>query len=69
MLARVLLEYIDAHATWFGIEPICTVLTRAGARVSPTMYYAGKARAPSALSVSDATTLAWIVTIHANSTA
>jgi putative transposase len=61
----VLVEYIDAHREQFGVEPICTVLTGAGTQIAPSTYYAARKRAPSARSVSDAATLARIVTIHA----
>ena len=61
----MLVEYIDAHRDRFGVEPICTVLTGAGTQIAPSTYYAAKKRAPSARAVSDAVTLARIVTIHA----
>src|SRR4051812_16182725 len=61
----VLVEYIDEHRDRFGVEPICTALTAAGTQIAPSTYYAAKKRAPSARSVSDAATLAKIVTIHA----
>jgi putative transposase len=62
----VLVEYIDAHRDRFGVEPICTVLTRAGTQIAPSTYYAAKTRAPSARAVSDAATMARIVKIHAD---
>ena len=40
---------IDAHRETFGVEPICSVL-----QLAPSTYYAARARAPSARSVSDA---------------
>ncbi|WP_156035520.1 IS3 family transposase [Terrabacter tumescens] len=61
----VLVEYIDEHRDRFGVEPICTALTAAGTQIAPSTYYAAKKRAPSARAMSDAVTLARIVTIHA----
>ena len=37
----------------FGVEPICTVLTEAGAQIAPSTYYASKSRPPSARAVHD----------------
>ena len=44
-----MIAYIDAHRETFGVEPICSVL-----QFAPSTYYAARARAPSARSVSDA---------------
>ena len=65
MPTGVLVEYIDEYRDRFGVEPICTVLSGAGTQIAPSTYYAAKKRVPSARSVSDAATLAKIVTIHA----
>jgi putative transposase len=45
---------VDQHKDQFGVEPICTALTEAGAKIAPSTYYAAKARAPSTRAVSDA---------------
>ena len=44
-----LIAYVDAHKDQFGVEPICTVLTEAGAKIAPSTYYAHHARPPSKL--------------------
>ena len=41
--------YIDGHKDQFGVEPICTTL-----QISPSTYYATKARVPSAMALRDA---------------
>jgi putative transposase len=41
-------SFIDSHRDQFGVEPICKVL-----KVAPSVYYAHKARPPSARAVAD----------------
>jgi len=55
----VIVDYVDAHRSEFGVEPICTVL-----QVAPSTYYAAKVRPPSARAVTDATTTAAIRALH-----
>ncbi|HZK51500.1 MAG TPA: IS3 family transposase [Actinomycetota bacterium] len=64
MLTAVLVDYIDQHREKFGVEPICEVLTQAGTKIAPSTYHAAKARAPSARTISDATTTALIEQVH-----
>ncbi|MCZ6737384.1 MAG: IS3 family transposase [Actinobacteria bacterium] len=45
----VMVNYIDAHRSEFGVEPICRVL-----QVAPSTYYAAKSRLPSARAIRDA---------------
>jgi putative transposase len=47
------------------VEPICAVLTEAGAKITPSTYYTHRTRPPSARSVTDAATTAGIETVHA----
>ena len=49
-----MIDYIDRYRAEFGVEPICRVLTSAGARIAPSTYYAAKTRPPSARAVRDA---------------
>ncbi|WP_299451300.1 IS3 family transposase, partial [uncultured Serinicoccus sp.] len=49
-----LISYIDEHKDQFGVEPICTVLTEAGAKIAPSTYYAAKTRPPSSRALADA---------------
>ena len=43
-----MVDYIDAHRSEFGVEPICTTL-----QVAPSTYYAAKSRLPSARQIRD----------------
>ena len=40
----VIVEYIDAHRSRFGVDPICAVLTEHGIRIAPSIYYKARAR-------------------------
>lgn len=48
------MAYIDAHRhdvvdkREVGVEPICTVLKKAGVQIAPSSYYAAKTRPPPA---------------------
>jgi putative transposase len=48
-----MIDYIDRYRAEFGVEPICRVLSSAGARIAPSTYYATKTRPPSARAVRD----------------
>ena len=61
----MLVDYIDLHRDRFGVEPICTVLRKAGMQIAPSTYYAAKTRPPSARAVSDAATTEAIGRAHA----
>lgn len=50
----MIIAYIDAYRDEHGVEPICRVLTTAGAKIAPSTYYASKTRPPSARAISDA---------------
>jgi putative transposase len=45
----MIVEFIDANRSEFGVEPVCTTL-----QVAPSTYYAAKTREPSARAVRDA---------------
>ena len=49
----MIVAYIDGHRGEFGVEPICRVLTEAGAKIAPSTYYAPKSRPLSARAVAD----------------
>lgn len=40
----MIVDYIDAHRTRFGVDPICRVLTEYGVQIAPSTYYARKQR-------------------------
>jgi putative transposase len=50
----VIVDYIDAHRSEFGVEPICAVLSEHGCKIAPSTYYAHKTRAVSARAARDA---------------
>ena len=50
----MIVAYIDEHRDEFGVEPICRVLSEAGAKIAPSTYYAAKSRPLSARAISDA---------------
>ncbi len=49
-----------------GVEPICTVLTEAGAKIAPSTYYAAASREPSARARRDEELKAEIARVHAD---
>ena len=49
-----MIAYVDQHKEQFGVEPICTALTEAGATIAPSTYYAAKTRPPPKRAVADA---------------
>lgn len=53
----MIVDYIDEHRDEFGIEPICRVLTEAGAKIAPSTYHARKTRPMSARAARDAAML------------
>lgn len=61
----MIVDYIDAHKTDYGVEPICRVLGRAGVQIAPSTYYAAKTRPPSARAVRDADLVEQIHRVHA----
>jgi len=60
-----LIDYVDQHKQEYGVEPICRVLTEAGAKIAPSTYYAARSRPPSARTVADALLDERIVATHA----
>ncbi|MFV9426914.1 IS3 family transposase [Rhodococcus aetherivorans] len=61
---QVIVDYIDAHKTDYGVEPICRVLTRTGVQIAPSTYYAAKTRPPSPRTVRDAELVEEIHRVH-----
>jgi putative transposase len=49
----VIVAFIDSYKRWFGVEPICRVLTKHGMKITPSTYYAARSRRRSARAVSD----------------
>ena len=61
----LIVAFIDQHKLEHGVEPICHVLSEAGAKIAPSTYYAHGTRPPSARSITDAATTAVIEQVHA----
>jgi putative transposase len=49
----LIVDYIDRYRRFFGVEPICRVLTEHGIQIAPSTYYSARNRPPSARAVSD----------------
>ncbi len=49
-----MVAFIEAFRDQFGVEPACRALRQAGVRISPSGYYAARARPPPARAVRDA---------------
>ena len=49
-----MVAFIEACRDQFGVEPACRALRQAGVRISPSGYYAARARPPPARAVRDA---------------
>ncbi len=62
----LIVAFIDGHKLEHGVEPICRVLTEAGAKIAPSTYYVAKSRPPSARSISDAATTEVIEQVHSD---
>ena len=60
------MAFVAQHASRFGVEPICRVLTAHGVKIAPSSYYAHRNRPPSARAVRDAVVLERIRHVHAD---
>ncbi len=59
----MIVDYIDEHRQEFGVEPICRVLTEAGAKIAPSTYHARKTRPISTRAARDAVLLPMLLTL------
>ena len=59
----MIVDYIDEHRLEFGVEPICRVLTKAGAKIAPSTYHARKTRPVSARAARDAVLLPMLLAL------
>lgn len=59
----MIVAYIDGHRNEFGVEPICRGLTAAGAKISPSTYYAAKSRPLSTRAIRDAAMMAVLMAL------
>jgi putative transposase len=60
----LVIEFIDAHRERFGVEPICTELSKHGCGIAPSTFYAAKTRPPSARRLADEALLVEIRRVH-----
>ncbi len=60
-------EFIDAQREYFGVAPICRVLTQHGVPIAPETYYAHKRRPVCARAGRDARVLEEIIRVHTDS--
>ena len=60
----MVVSFIDAHKTRFGVAPICRVLSQHGCPIAPRTYYAVRGRPASARSVRDGELLVDIARVH-----
>jgi putative transposase len=59
--------YVEACRDQFGVEPACRALRQAGVAISPSGYYAARARPPSARAVRDAALEKQILRVYKDS--
>lgn len=62
-----MVAFIEAFRDQFGVEPVCRALRQAGVRISPSGYYAARARPPSARAVCDAALEKQILRVYKDS--
>jgi putative transposase len=60
----VVVEFIDAYKTRFGVVPICRVLCEHSCGIAPSSYYAYRSRPPSARALRDEVLLPEIVRVQ-----
>ena len=62
-----MVAFIEACRDQFGVEPICRALRQAGVRISPSGYYAARARPPPARAVREAALEKQILRVYKDS--
>ena len=62
-----MVAFIEAFREEFGVEPVCRVLRQAGVAISPSGYYAARARPPPARAVRDAALEKQILRVYKDS--
>ena len=62
-----MVAFIEAFRDQFGVEPICRALRQAGVRISPSGYYAARARPPPARAVREAALEKQILRVYKDS--
>ena len=49
----VVINFIDRHRVWLGVEPTCRALAALGVQIAPSTFYAGLKRPPSRRALRD----------------
>ena len=62
-----MVAFVEAFRDQFGVEPICRALRQAGVRISPSGYYAARARPPPGRAVRDAALEKQILRVYKDS--
>ena len=62
-----MVAFVEAFRDQFGVEPVCRALRQAGVRISPSGYYAARARPPPARAVRDAALEKQILRVYKDS--
>ena len=62
-----MVAFIEAYREQFGVEPACRALRQAGVAISPSGYYAARARPPPARAVRDAALEKQILRVYKDS--
>ena len=63
----MVVDFIDAHKTRFGVVPICRVLSQHSCGIAPSSYYAYRSRPPSQRRLLDEALLPEIVRVQSDS--
>ena len=63
----MVVAFVEAFRDQFGVEPICRALRQVGVRISPSGYYAARARPPPARAVRDAALEKQILRVYKDS--
>ncbi|MFI5081529.1 MAG: IS3 family transposase [Streptosporangiales bacterium] len=63
----LVVAFVEACRDQFGVEPMCRALRQAGVRISPSGYYAARARPPPARAVRDAALEKQILRVYKDS--
>ncbi len=60
----MIIDYIERYKNLFGVEPICTALTKSGVPIAPSTFYAARTRPASARALRDEELKPEIARVH-----
>ncbi|GCD91175.1 integrase [Nocardioides sp. LS1] len=61
----MIVDYIEAYRSRFGVEPICAVLSEHGVSIAPSTYYERRRRSVTVAELEEAYLVNALVTLHA----